>query len=50
MMDYGILLSTDGPLHNVIKLKPPIVFSKANADALVSALDRVLGEDFCRLA
>lgn len=26
--DYGILMSTDGPDHNVIKIKPPIVFTK----------------------
>ena len=38
----GILLSTDGPLHNVIKMKPPIVFTKENADFLVKNLDEVL--------
>jgi 4-aminobutyrate aminotransferase-like enzyme len=36
----GILLSTDGPLHNVLKFKPPMVFSEADAIHLVSALDR----------
>ena len=45
MKDYGILMSTDGPLHNVLKLKPPIVFSKEDADDLVHALDRILSED-----
>ncbi|MBW1867147.1 MAG: aminotransferase class III-fold pyridoxal phosphate-dependent enzyme, partial [Deltaproteobacteria bacterium] len=49
MKDYGILMSTDGPLHNVLKLKPPIVFSKNNADELVQALDRILSEDGVRL-
>ncbi len=44
MKERGILLSTDGPLHNVIKIKPPLVFSKENADSLVSALDAVLSE------
>ncbi len=46
MRDAGILLSTDGPLHNVIKIKPPLVFTRADADFLVSMLDRVLSEDF----
>ncbi len=45
MKDYGFLISTDGPLHNVLKLKPPIIFSKANADALVDALEKVFAED-----
>ncbi len=44
MKERGILLSTDGPLHNVIKIKPPIIFSRANADRLVEALDEVLAQ------
>lgn len=42
MKQRGILLSTDGPLHNVIKIKPPLVFTAADADFLVAALDQVL--------
>ncbi len=45
MRDYGFLISTDGPLHNVLKLKPPIVFSMEHAKALVDALERVFTED-----
>ena len=45
MKDYGFLISTDGPLHNVLKLKPPIIFSQANADALCDALEKVFSED-----
>ena len=45
MKDHGILISTDGPLHNVLKLKPPIVFTEQNADEVVSTLDRVLAHD-----
>ncbi len=44
MKTRGFLLSTDGPLHNVLKLKPPMVFSKENAAALVANLDAVLSE------
>ena len=43
MMRKRILLSTDGPDHNVIKIKPPMVFSAENADELVLNLSEVLG-------
>jgi 4-aminobutyrate aminotransferase-like enzyme/Ser/Thr protein kinase RdoA (MazF antagonist) len=49
MRQRGILLSTDGPDHNVIKIKPPLVFSDADADHLVTTLDRVLAEDTFRI-
>ena len=39
MKNYGVLLSTDGPDHNVIKIKPPMVFNKENAYFLVENLD-----------
>ncbi len=45
MMAHGILLSIDGPLHNVLKLKPPIVFNREDADFLVGTLDNVLAGD-----
>lgn len=48
MRERGILLSTDGPFHNVLKIKPPMVFTEANADFLVGTLDEVLGEDSAR--
>jgi 4-aminobutyrate aminotransferase-like enzyme len=35
----GVLLSTDGPDHNVIKIKPPLVFSSGDAGALVAAVE-----------
>jgi len=45
LRDRGILVSTDGPLHNVIKIKPPMVFAESDADRLVSTLAEVLTED-----
>ncbi|MDP6771791.1 MAG: aminotransferase class III-fold pyridoxal phosphate-dependent enzyme, partial [Anaerolineales bacterium] len=42
MKDKGILISKDGPNHNVIKIKPPLVFTKENADFLVKQLDDTL--------
>ncbi|MGC4037581.1 MAG: aminotransferase class III-fold pyridoxal phosphate-dependent enzyme [Chitinophagaceae bacterium] len=38
----GYLLSTDGPLHNVLKIKPPMTFNKQNADELISYIDDAL--------
>ena len=39
---HRILLSSEGPHHNVLKVKPPIVFSAANCDEFIAALDDVL--------
>ena len=46
MKDHGILLSTDGPDHNVIKIKPPLVFDQNDADRVVEVMDRVLADDY----
>ena len=40
--DRGVLLSTDGPFANVIKIKPPLVFSEDDALLLVHTLQKVL--------
>lgn len=37
-----ILISTDGPYDNVLKIKPPLSFTKPNADSLVHAIDQLL--------
>ena len=44
MREIGILLGTDGPYHNVVKIRPPMPFNEEDADVLIGALDRVLGE------
>jgi len=49
MREEGILISTDGPLHNVLKIKPPMVFDADDADRLVETMDRILAEDFVRV-
>jgi 4-aminobutyrate aminotransferase-like enzyme len=38
-----VLLSTEGPHHNVLKVKPPIVFSSANCTEFLEKFDEVLG-------
>jgi 4-aminobutyrate aminotransferase-like enzyme len=48
LRDSGILTGTDGPHHNVIKLRPPLVFTEADADLLVSTLHSILEEDAAR--
>ena len=45
----GILMSTDGPDNNVIKIKPPLVFSKEDANFLIEVLTSVLGEDWMKI-
>jgi 4-aminobutyrate aminotransferase-like enzyme len=44
MREEGILLGTDGPYHNVVKIRPPMPFDVSNADRLVETLDHVLNE------
>jgi len=50
MNDHGILMSIDGPDENVIKIKPPMVFSEENADELIKRLQIVLSEDFMKMS
>jgi 4-aminobutyrate aminotransferase-like enzyme/Ser/Thr protein kinase RdoA (MazF antagonist) len=45
LRDCGILAGADGPRHNVIKLRPPLVFSVADAELFVNTLDAILQED-----
>lgn len=44
MRELGILLGTDGPHHNVVKIRPPMPFTREDGELLAAALDRVLGE------
>jgi len=48
MKDHRILMSSDGPDHNVLKIKPPMVFSKENANELLKYLRKILSEDFMK--
>ncbi|WP_226064527.1 aminotransferase class III-fold pyridoxal phosphate-dependent enzyme [Kaistella polysaccharea] len=49
MKDHGILMSTDGPDHNVLKIKPPLVFNLENASQLIFYLRKIFAEDFMQL-
>ncbi|NQU34544.1 MAG: aminotransferase class III-fold pyridoxal phosphate-dependent enzyme [Bacteroidetes bacterium] len=48
MKDLGILMSVDGKDSNVIKIKPPIIFSLDNAIELIFRLRSVFKEDFMK--
>jgi len=45
LRDCGILAGTDGPHHNVIKLRPPLILSLVDASLFTSTLAQVLAED-----
>ena len=42
MRDEGILLGTDGPFHNVLKIRPPMPFNGQDADRLIETLDQLI--------
>lgn len=42
MKQQGVLLSTDGPLHNVLKIKPPMVLTRDDVDRTLRLLDEEL--------
>ena len=42
MRKAHILISTDGPFDNILKTKPPLCFSKKNADTVVAKIDEIL--------
>jgi 4-aminobutyrate aminotransferase-like enzyme/Ser/Thr protein kinase RdoA (MazF antagonist) len=45
LKELGVLTSVDGPRHNVLKIKPPLVFSDADTGTFVQALEHILVED-----
>ncbi len=42
MREQFILISTDGPMDNIIKMKPPLCFNKQNADVVVESIEEIL--------
>ena len=42
LKNRGILLGTDGPFANVIKIKPPMVITKEDADMFLRIFDAEL--------
>jgi 4-aminobutyrate aminotransferase-like enzyme len=48
LRERGVLTGTDGPHHNVLKLRPPLIFSEEDVGLLLTTLDEVLSEDGAR--
>ncbi|MEL6368882.1 MAG: aminotransferase class III-fold pyridoxal phosphate-dependent enzyme, partial [Pseudomonadota bacterium] len=48
MREQRVLIGSDGAHHNVLKIRPPLVFSEADADHLLSTLNAILQESALR--
>ncbi|MCP4984104.1 MAG: aminotransferase class III-fold pyridoxal phosphate-dependent enzyme, partial [Gammaproteobacteria bacterium] len=44
LKDKGFLVSHSGKFHNVLKIRPPLVFSHANAHDFLDAFDECMVE------
>ncbi|HEV8389371.1 MAG TPA: aminotransferase class III-fold pyridoxal phosphate-dependent enzyme [Dongiaceae bacterium] len=44
MRDLGVLTASEGPHGNVLKLRPPICFTREQADLTIAAVDQALSE------
>ena len=42
MRENGVLIGSEGRLANVLKIRPPLIFTREHADLLIDALDRSL--------
>ncbi len=47
LQQMRILIGTDGPHDNVLKIRPPLTFTKDDADYLLAALDGIFQEEPC---
>jgi len=50
LRDRGVLTGSDGPFENVLKLRPPLVLTDADAELFIETLDEILAEDAARPA
>jgi 4-aminobutyrate aminotransferase-like enzyme len=48
LRQHRILIGTEGPHDNILKIRPPLTFSRDDADMLLDRLDRILGENACQ--
>ena len=44
MRELGVIVYPTGDGYNILKIKPPLVFTRDDADAFVERLDEVLGQ------
>jgi 4-aminobutyrate aminotransferase-like enzyme len=45
MRENGILLGTEGPQHNVLKIRPPMPFSMRDGELLIEVLSRAIEQE-----
>jgi 4-aminobutyrate aminotransferase-like enzyme len=45
MREEGVLLGTDGPYHNVVKIRPPMPFAETDGARLVEAMEGILRDE-----
>jgi 4-aminobutyrate aminotransferase-like enzyme len=49
MQEERILIGTEGPYSNVLKVRPPLTIERKDAENILLTLDTVLSETFCML-
>jgi 4-aminobutyrate aminotransferase-like enzyme len=49
LREHRILIGTDGPFDNVLKIRPPLCFTREDASYLLHRLAAVLREEPCRI-
>lgn len=42
LKEKNILVDSDGPFHNVLKIKPPLCFTTENADMLIDSIEQIM--------
>jgi 4-aminobutyrate aminotransferase-like enzyme len=40
--ERGVLIGVTGPAENVLKIRPPLVFSRAESDILIGTMNEAL--------
>lgn len=46
LLEYSILLSIEGPDHNVLKIKPPLPIDKEDIDNVIAVVNKFFDENF----
>ena len=49
LREHRILIGTEGPHDNILKIRPPLTLGRNDAEMLLDRLDHILGEDACRV-
>jgi len=49
MREHRILMGTEGPADNILKIRPPLTIEEADVNMILSVMDQVLEEAQCLL-